>query len=370
MENKKKGIVTLLGAGASVEAGVPSAKKMASLFFDQIKAECSEDEITLIKKIRSLVSFEIDIEFLVSALDLIANPKQSPLNKMVKEWKFDMNEGEIKNVARSLIKDIRATLLGWLEPKNDCTYLATVSRFALYLDESDYESKLKFAHVFTLNWDLCTEIAFINKHIPYETGFEEMQGQQNNLFCRWDHGLLGLASVTLYKLHGSLNWGTINGIEELVCEPIREFGDGGLRNARKRLQDDWYFWGEKLDPFGKVPGIIFSQNPKFVPYMPYLELQAHFENSLKDAKALVVIGYSWRDEYINKKIRSASNNGLKVINVARQARNISYASLSLGGGARAALEGKPLYLKDGTKIKGGLVGAIYKYFPDLKRYVN
>jgi hypothetical protein len=136
-----------------------------------------------------------------------------------------------------------------------------------------------------------------------------------------------------------------------------------------RRQDAGFVWGG-LDPFGRMPGMVFAQPAKGIPYQPYLYLQASFDKALKYAAVLVVIGYSWRDTYLNEKILSASVDGLNVINVGREARKIEGIRLSLGGGVLAALEGKRVFLEDGSAVEGGLRGAIIKHFPELTQHVN
>jgi hypothetical protein len=344
---------------------------MAANFVKEIETEGSEAERTVLTQICSLSSPEFDIEWLVSVLDVIAEPQASPLFPLVAAWKFDIANQNLRDTVKTLSRQIRANLLKWLQPRGDCAYLAPLSTFAYHISPPEHgpEHSRRHTMVFTLNYDLCVEIAFINKHIPYETGFEEMLGGCGR-YGLWDQRLLDCyIGVTLYKLHGSLNWGTVKGLQELACEPVREFEGGGLISARMRRQDAGFVWGG-LDPFGRMPGMVFAQPAKGIPYQPYLYLQASFDKALKYAAALVVIGYSWRDTYLNEKILSASVNGLNVINMGREARKIEGIRLSLGGGVLAALEGKRVFLEDGSAVEGGLRGAIIKHFPELTQHVN
>jgi SIR2-like domain len=90
-------------------------------------------------------------------------------------------------------------------------------------------------------------------------------------------------SVRLLKLHGSIDW--------------------------KRSGDAVVY--EEVHPGDRYqPAIIIGAGNKLRHFGPYLDLYSTFRDSLRQARFLVVIGYSFRDEHINYAIESwASGDG-------------------------------------------------------------
>lgn len=86
------------------------------------------------------------------------------------------------------------------------------------------------------------------------------------------------ASYTrLLKLHGSLNW--------------RRIGDDVVAKARP------------LDPEQYEPAVVFGAGTKLRHYGPFLDLLRAFKDRLQTTTHVVTIGYSFRDPHVNDALR-------------------------------------------------------------------
>ena len=95
--------------------------------------------------------------------------------------------------------------------------------------------------------------------------------------------------VFLHKLHGSLNWAKI---------------DGKIQRAPAELHSDDVGYQNMLI----YPTLSPKDNASDLPYSALFKL---FEMNMRDADALIVIGFSFRDKKIAKTINEAFVNGKK-----------------------------------------------------------
>ena len=138
--------------------------------------------------------------------------------------------------------------------------------------------------VFTLNYDLCFE-NIVGKEKIIERGFTQETHEWHSSNFDNTSG----KHYNLYKLHGSINWYIVN---------------------------DKLHQSEKIE---EDPELIFGIQHKMTSVDPYFYYSSILRIACHDeAKLIVVIGYSYADEYVNIIISQALNmrSELRVINVA------------------------------------------------------
>lgn len=155
--------------------------------------------------------------------------------------------------------------------------------------------------IFTLNYDLCIETALEQfAAMDVVNGFTEEGGWQPSRFDTGEH------AVRLYKLHGSLDW-----VED------EEYGVCSLTFPRHLRADD-------LEMLNLKPLLIFGTANKLSPREPFLTLAHVFAQSILHTSLLVVIGYSFGDDYVNQIIRQGveRNPRLRVLIVDPSAEEV------------------------------------------------
>jgi hypothetical protein len=110
--------------------------------------------------------------------------------------------------------------------------------------------------------------------------------------------------IGLLKLHGSINW--------KLTEKNRSDNSPLPSLSIDNLDD------EKLFTEQYKPALIFGQRNKLTAKGPFLELFRIFQNKLAQSDTLTIIGYSFRDEHINDVIstwfNSSKDNKIRIIN--------------------------------------------------------
>ncbi len=140
--------------------------------------------------------------------------------------------------------------------------------------------------VVSLNYDLAVEQAAESAATPCTTG---IAGWLDSGRWEWPE-----AGIRLLKLHGSIDWRWVPTDREEGHLPQRvlEVDDGAERR-------------------GSQPAVVFGQRGKLQAAGPFLGLLAEFEKLLANAKRLIVIGYSFRDEHVNEVIGRWTAEGLE-----------------------------------------------------------
>lgn len=181
------------------------------------------------------------------------------------------------------IDAVYAKLSDWLSLPSDAnvSYLQNLDRLV---------SRYGPLEVFTLNYDLGVETAMQRLgeggvHIPVATGFTVKGWEPESLDeCR---------GIRLHKLHGSLDW--VEDEEIGLCSlafPTHEAIE--LVEGTHR------------------PLLIFGTDAKLNGREPFLSLLYRFSHRLAHTDVLVVIGYSFGDQYINDIIRQRMSNNLSM----------------------------------------------------------
>ena len=178
--------------------------------------------------------------------------------------------------------------------------------------------------VFTTNYDLLMEQAFEDSRVPYFDGFA---GSRNPFFDlrAMEEDKLPPRWARLWKLHGSINW-------------FQDAEKGVLRGASNESE---------------LPRVIHPSHLKYDESrrMPYLAMIDRLRAFLKKpSPALVLCGYSFRDDHLNEVIVQ----GLQGTQTAT-AFALLYDEISVYAKAKDLARGRPnlsLLARDGGFISG------------------
>jgi hypothetical protein len=293
----KDEIVVLLGAGASVEAGIPASAQMImkveGLLHDKWKGYCDlynyvKSAILYSRGIKgSFDGTHYNIESLVNTLDELVRGDEHALYPFIGSWNPKLLEVTMSDLSQvrafrdEIVKRLRDEWVQ-LRYEDKANYYEGLHRF-----QREFQYPLR---VFSLNYDLCVETACKTARI--QTGFNERRDWEWRLFdessgCDWD--------IYLYKLHGSINW--------------------------------TYEDGERLTSYDSVThietdrlAIIFGVTYKLQYLDPFLFFAYEFRRwTLDSSRVIVTIGYGFADEHINGILRQAlaANSSRRLVAVSR-----------------------------------------------------
>ena len=298
---KRDEIILLLGAGASVEAGIPDSGKM----IDEIQDLVSNDPEwsryrELYRYLRSSIFFAdglegifddkvpFNIERLVNVLDELQKKERHALYPFVGAWNPKLQEVAGANFEN--VRDFRDAIIRILRDK--WVALREKERAAYYKGLLRFQEKYHHPlRVFSLNYDLCIEQSCENASV--QRGFSERT---------WDWRMFDETSedsrpLLLYKLHGSLDW---------------YFKDGQVQ----------YSDSPSTIGFDDI-ALIFGTSYKLQYIDPFLFLMYELRRwTLDAARAIVCIGYGFNDEHINGILRQslAQNCERKLLAVTGQGK--------------------------------------------------
>jgi hypothetical protein len=314
--------LVLLGAGASVEAGVPATFDMTEKLVAAISERFEHSQITnaLNFVCGALIAYDsargksvytgLDVERVFAAIELLAERNELEVTPFVASWHpavdawdrvgpepyFDENlaaalrepqRGESARLIERLIESKTRAGRGW-----NYSYLAKEMIVELReiltppYDSLGYlKPLLNMARagdgvtIATLNYDRTIESACKEASIPVDTGIGHWIESQ-----KWSWATNG---VRLLKLHGSIDWHWERSEYEV--------GEMPMRTVRQSFDE----------PMSEddQPVLVFGLRNKLSPDGPFLSLLREFEDKLADCQHLIIVGYSFRDEHINEIVR-------------------------------------------------------------------
>jgi NAD-dependent SIR2 family protein deacetylase len=321
--------IILLGAGASVEAGVPAAYEMTEKFIEQFEEHTKYCHIIrfvvggllMQKGVRGENPFAgVNIEDVFNAIELLANRENLEASAFIGSWhrlvdELDLirppqfREGESVNrylLARQYsnqsnrqklrsptesrpgegktYEDVNEAMIRglikmvWVEDRQKVEYLMPILKA---------QTNLTIA---TLNYDNTVELAGKSSGMQIQTGIEEWS--KSGSFPKIDDG------ICLLKLHGSIDW-----MPQPITSPLSQQAIRVL--PLDQMEKNGFF----------KPEVIFGRRNKLTAKGPFLELLRAFEEKLKEADRLTIIGYSFRDEHINEQIRKWIINPNRLIRI-------------------------------------------------------
>ena len=304
----------LLGAGASADAGIPTATKLLHIVLERTK-QLEESRTRVFQAIQTALGglrfakplAPLDIEELYQTLRALGGRREHPLAPFVGAWLERVTVAErvattdaADAVVAALIEDLRPALQGasingldfgpFRQAMRDALATAAtghVESFNLaalevlrqviencwipkadasrvnYLRPLLESSRQEPVWIATLNYDNTMELAADACGIEIDRGV-----RPGSRVVRFGSH----SQATLAKLHGSLDW---------------SFGLGGTIeiNAPESAR--------------KFPALIFGAGNKLRITGPYLDLLVAFRSQLEGSRELQVCGYSFRDLHIN-----------------------------------------------------------------------
>lgn len=284
--------VILLGAGASYQAGVPTAipmiDKMAEVFEKKgLPTEIRRAYSFVVSTLRGNSSIPTNIETVYQAVESISERSKSVSGSFISEWNPEIIELENKlpKVFEYLVDFMKQALV-------DLTYIDDPSRVHYYLPLVDAAMKTK-TPIFTLNYDNAVELACKSLGIPVDFGLASYWAQKK--LVSFDGPGLMLA-----KLHGSVTWSHI---------PSEFWGPQFFFDFSNPAEmHDELLKGETL------PFVIFGATNKLSAQAFMLDYVSEFISRLEPDTILHVVGYGFGDEHINQIIaRWHEQGGLALI---------------------------------------------------------
>lgn len=285
-----------LGAGASAFIRHPTAKGL----MESLRNRVRDDEAgSMGEATKRIIECYDDIEKLYDGIDRMLGmrdavhddtrhdaPNIRPIIRTLYDGddSFKATLDELESL-KSVIHDI---LLESFKDVGDIKSIASMYGMVRRVIKDDESDGLQ---VFTTNYDGVIE------EYARETGFEIINGFEYRRTM--DHVWVGeweartnKKPLYLTKLHGSVSW--------------YKDDDGNLREAKDVTQR----------PADRSVMIAPTEGPKDYGRKPFPELKSHFEDEMKDVKVLLVIGFSYRDEYIVDVIKKNLDRGMKLISVS------------------------------------------------------
>lgn len=272
-------IILLLGAGASVDAGIPDSNNMVQKIHNLVSGDDKWKRFKdLYYYLRSSIYFaeglegrfgdevHFNIESLVNVLDELDKRERHTLYPFVGAWSpklLDVAGNNFDNVRdfRSNIIDVLRSQWVQLTRKENASYYTGLLRF-----QEEYGHPIR---VFSLNYDLCVEA--ICEFDLVERGFSKREWE----WRQFDETSEDSKPLMLYKLHGSLDW---------------FFDDDG----KVKFVDS----PSTIDP-SKI-ALIFGTPYKLQYIDPFLFCVYELRKwTLDSARVIVCVGYGFNDEHIN-----------------------------------------------------------------------
>ena len=292
-------IIFLLGAGCSVDAGIPSTTEMIADIENKINGkeerksneewEYCKDLYNLIKSsifysrgIRGIYTHSLNIEEVVNILNELDKQDENPLLPFIGTWSPKLASIAGRNFKN--IKNFRDMIVAQLK---EWIILKSYNKSRYYKGFFDLQKEFGFAlRIFSLNYDCCLE-EIAEEQQMIERGFDPNKHY-------WDLSRFSnnpdKAKIFLYKLHGSIDW-----------ERDKKHGNV-LKEKEKEIDLVKAFYD---------PELIFGTNYKLQYIDPYLFYMYEFRKWSLKCKYIIVIGYGFNDEHINGILKQAVENNDK-----------------------------------------------------------
>lgn len=267
---EKQEVIFFLGAGASVKAGVPDTFGLVDKFKEILVSEPSD--LTAIEKILAILKSwkgkllggeDIDVELLLETLEQLDAKDQDILLQFHTVGQYALAGYSPKRPLKEQLKNFIKR--SGIVTAGNVRYLDPLLSF---VDET------RPLDIFSVNYDTCIEQFCSTYKKDYVDGFD----------LHWNSKVLERndVDIRLYKLHGSILWyKTDRG--DYVKLPIK------TAEATMELVT-----GEK------AATLILYPMRKWEYAEPFLELLLKLKEMLERAKFVIVVGYSFRDDYITR----------------------------------------------------------------------
>lgn len=279
-------VIFLIGAGASVDAGMPLVAQLTKELRDRlphVRDINGKRHPEFLELFDALAEYEPEIrcnyERFFVWLSFLFQAQTGSFRKAVY---FKLDERLVDAVPH-LMWGIKQAILEFLRSRYQSDSYQP-GYFAKLADLLPERGRLK---AFTTNFDLCVEDGCRPHGIDVVTGFQSNTGRWSPSTFRND-----VPGINLYKLHGSLSWCLNDNLnDQFILE---------------RHPPEW----DKDDP-----ELLLGPGPKLQHDDPFVTLYAEFHRAIGDAKVLIAIGHSLRDDHIREPIRCANRRGMAVVEI-------------------------------------------------------
>lgn len=283
-------VIFLIGAGCSRDANIPMSMEMVRDIEGKIEKEPQwakfkdlyhylKASILYADGIFGEFNKPFNVEKLLIIISEIEKKEKNKVYPFIGTWNNKLIELAGQDFQR--LKDFKELIVSrlneWVKLKdfNQAEYYEGFLKFSLDIK--------KHIRIFSLNYDLCIERIISQKAtsgaLAIEDGFDPTTKlwDYDNFYKTNDNND---KNIFLYKLHGSINWYVEN--------------------------SDTYQIKKSDEPLNS-PELIFGIEAKMQSNDPYLFYTYQFRYFTLNAacKLIVVVGYSYADDYINRIIRQA-----------------------------------------------------------------
>jgi hypothetical protein len=384
---KMENICVLAGAGTSRKYGGLTLKEFAEKLTLVLKSYYRLKKQTENLKQLSLISNVLEekpenIEQWMSYLKGLTYLSESNFlgGATIKIKDFEVDVSIIKSIVKDIEKFVFLLSTLKLDQEKDTDEVKGHHSFIAKLISRD--SSLGRVKLFTLNYDTLFEQALDDLGILYADGFIGSVNRKFNSSCyELDYYYPGKVSegrvrrydkfMHLYKLHGSINWREPAKLGEAVENIPVDLGKIDLiREKIISISGDNYDLDEEtirsieklLSERGTL-GILPTSN-KYIEtiQMPYAHMFRALQESLQNPQTfLLIVGYGFGDEHINRIIEDALTNPSLIVcivdpfslNEKNEIRDENeklkkYLSLEMGGRVFLLTEQNPDYLNPET----------------------
>lgn len=269
----------LLGAGASVDGGLPTSNQLTSRLVSSLRlrghpnmsADQHRNMVKALDCILDCLGEDTDYEVFAATAKELAHRDESVLAPFVERWKATVDApswDDFFSLYVMIGRAIRRELLVGAEAIRGFDYLQPLVRLG---------ERPGGVTIASLNYDLTLEAQAARCGVALDTGFRELHtGEAKS----WSS-----TGVRLLKLHGSVGW----------SQPSGWIGPGQILEIA---------WIESEDPETDkaTPVIIFGPDNKMSSHRLFLQLYVTFLTELSRHRNLVIVGYSFRDPDINRAI--------------------------------------------------------------------
>ena len=292
-------LIILTGAGSSMGLGSISGVSMRDLW-NEAEKKLGKEYVKFCELVY-YTSGEKNLEALLTHAELYLNYNEKIPVAVGEKESSDLTFIRDKN---ALIKELILDMCNFADRKDGATEHFNESVHLNFLQNISYrKSRLSRPKIFTTNYDRAFEVAASSGVFIAIDGFSfDSRRVFNGKFYDFDVVLTKNNRVAtednfapnvihLYKLHGSIDW----------------FQEG--HNIFQRYES----------ASSQLPLMIFPNRDKFQLsyYQPYFEMMSRFQNELRKSSSttLVIIGYSFGDDHINRVIEEAlrHNAFLKIV---------------------------------------------------------
>ncbi|MCL4853701.1 MAG: SIR2 family protein [Bryobacteraceae bacterium] len=315
--SERSRITLLAGAGLSANAGLPMSVALAERLRNRLielslTAEGTPDAakgreqaklwLSLFHFLNGGVRFQegilnrdpgrpVNIEQIAIAAEELHARTRNPLAPYAAGWhrRIDELEHQDPTLLRTFVDFTYGLLQEELQSPKDVSYLEGLKD--LCIDGCGLD-------VFTLNYDLCVEMALTAASVKFINGFDSAGVWSPAVF--YDP-----CDVCVFKLHGSLDW-----VDDAV------YGLCSLQYPRHENADT-------IQGDDTRPHLIFGTAHKLSAREPFLTLAYHLAQKTLQTRILAIVGYSFGDEHVNQIVEQAmkKNANLRVLVISPDAES-------------------------------------------------